>query len=1369
MNAGTYTVTATVSQDNYNDKVLTADLVIDKAAALITADATQTFTYDGTLKNITASLNHEETALTYSPAQGYTSAGTYPSTISAEETANYLPTSKDVSLVIENAEITGVTFTGDTFTYDGTGHSIYVTGLPEGATVVYENNDQVNAGTYTVTATVSQDNYNDKILTADLVIDKAAALITADATQTFTYDGTLKNITASLNHEETALTYSPAQGYTSAGTYPSTISAEETANYLPTSKDVSLVIDNAEITGVTFTGDTFTYDGTGHSIYVTGLPEGATVVYENNDQVTAGTYTVTATVSQDNYNDKVLTADLVIDKAAATITADATQTFTYDGTLKNITASLNHSETALTYSPAQGYTSAGTYPITISAEETANYLPTTKDVSLVIDNAEITGVTFTGDTFTYDGTGHSIYVTGLPEGATVVYENNDQVTAGTYTVTATVSQDNYNDKVLTADLVIDKAAALITADATQTFTYDGTPKNITASLNHSETALTYSPAQGYTSAGTYPITISAEETANYLPTTKDVSLVIDNAEITGVTFTGDTFTYDGTGHSIYVTGLPEGATVVYENNDQVNAGTYTVTATVSQDNYNDKVLTADLVIDKAAATITADATQTFTYDGTLKNITASLNHSETALTYSPAQGYTNAGTYPITISAEETANYLPTTKDVSLVIDNAEITGVTFTGDTFTYDGTGHSIYVTGLPEGATVVYENNDQVTAGTYTVTATVSQDNYNDKVLTADLVIDKAAATITADATQTFTYDGTLKNITASLNHSETALTYSPAQGYTSAGTYPITISAEETANYLPTTKDVSLVIDNAEITGVTFTGDTFTYDGTGHSIYVTGLPEGATVVYENNDQVNAGTYTVTATVSQDNYNDKVLTADLVIDKAAATITADATQTFTYDGTLKNITASLNHSETALTYSPAQGYTSAGTYPITISAEETANYLPTSKDVSLVIENAEITGVTFTGDTFTYDGTGHSIYVSGLPEGATVVYENNDQVNAGTYTVTATVSQDNYNDKVLTAELVIKKAVQSIIFEELSDKNLQTDEDFLLHATSTSGLAITYSYTFDDLEPAASVSQRGFVRLLAPGQISITATQDGNQNFESATPVTRILTITSSEAKLDNVLINGITYANPSAEIYHLITCGNYENEVQIQLEPNRGSSADHPEVFTIATPAPGLYTETVTVTSGDGSTSKTYIIQVEKTFNFEDIVVQKFNNVLLVNNNPLTNGGYKFESYKWFKNGTFIGTGQYFSEGDNSSDQLDQGSSYSVEMTTADGEVLRTCPTIIQLRSSYRVLLARNPVNSGDHLELFADFPKEELETMQLSIHTLNGTLLKRMKSNSKTTSIELPLNMESGVYILNCKTSAHSKSLKFIVR
>ncbi|MGA9326902.1 MAG: T9SS type A sorting domain-containing protein, partial [Salegentibacter sp.] len=441
----------------------------------------------------------------------------------------------------------------------------------------------------------------------------------------------------------------------------------------------------------------------------------------------------------------------------------------------------------------------------------------------------------------------------------------------------------------------------------------------------------------------------------------------------------------------------------------------------------------------------------------------------------------------------------------------------------------------------------------------------------------------------------------------------------------------------------------------------------------------------------------------------------------------------------------------------------------YKVTVSAEGTDNYLPASKEVSLVIENAEIEGVAFEGATFTYDGTEDSIFVTGLPEGATVKYENNGHINAGTYTVTATVSQDNHINEVLTANLVINKAAQSIAFDELEDRNLETDDNFLLNATSTSGLAVAYSYTSEDAEPAATVSLHGLVRLLASGQINITATQQGNQNYEAATPVTRTLHIVSSDARLNNVVIDGTSYSNPSTEVFYLIACGSDEDQVEIELEPNRGSSVDHAELFTIATPAPGIYKETVTVTSEDGSTNRTYNIKVEKPFSFDDIVVQKFNNVLLVNNNPETNGGYKFTSYKWYKNGFLVGTNQYFSEGDNASDQLDSESSYYVEMITEEGEVLRTCSTAVQLRSSYQVILARNPVSSGEQLELFADFPQEELETMQLSIYDLNGVQLKRMRSNRKTTPIELPFNIQSGVYILNCQTNAHSKSLKFIVR
>ncbi|SHJ80510.1 Por secretion system C-terminal sorting domain-containing protein, partial [Arenibacter nanhaiticus] len=512
-----------------------------------------------------------------------------------------------------------------------------------------------------------------------------------------------------------------------------------------------------------------------------------------------------------------------------------------------------------------------------------------------------------------------------------------------------------------------------------------------------------------------------------------------------------------------------------------------------------------------------------------------------------------------------------------------------------------------------------------------------------------------------------------------------------------------------------------------------------------------------------------YTLTATVSQENYNDKVLTATLTINKAEAVITAEATQSFTYDGSVKNVSASLNHSETELTYAEQQGYTNAGTYSVLISAEETANYLATSKEVSLVIEKAEITGVIFEGDSFTYNGDAHSLSVAGLPEGATVVYSNNGQTNAGTYTVTATVSQYGHKVLVLTANMLIEKASQRITFDEIGNRHQLMDEDFQLSATSTSSLPIKYSYTYETENPAATVGVHGLVKILRGGQIAITAAQPGNENYEAADPVIRTLKVIGGEARLKTAVINGVAYSNPTEDIYYLIGCGNSEEEVQIQLEQNQGSSIDREKIFTLSTPVPGIYRDTVIVTSEDGNVSKRYNITVEKNFNFEDIVIQKFNNVLLVNNNPNTNGGYQFVSYRWYKNGSEIGNGQYYSAGENEDDQLDTDNSYYVEMETENGDILKSCTSSIQLKGSLSLSLAPNPVKAGETMELFTDFPKSELETMQLSIHNLNGMLIKEMKSTSKRTNINLPYNLQMGIYILKVRTKSMSRTLKFIIK
>ncbi len=183
----------------------------------------------------------------------------------------------------------------------------------------------------------------------------------------------------------------------------------------------------------------------------------------------------------------------------------------------------------------------------------------------------------------------------------------------------------------------------------------------------------------------------------------------DLLTITGVTFTGATYVYDGNAKSIYVAGeMPNGVTVSYQGNQKVNAGDYTVTATLSGEGYQTLNLTAQLKINKANfSNITFDGA-TYDYDATEKSI---------------------------------------------------EIVGVLPAGSNVTYS----------CKENNSV---KNSATDVGTYTITATVTNPNFNTYTATATLKIEGEEAdrfiTATADGTLYFanaldndylySYDGT-----------------------------------------------------------------------------------------------------------------------------------------------------------------------------------------------------------------------------------------------------------------------------------------------------------------------------------------------------------------------------------------------------------------------------------------------------------------------------------------------------------------------------------------------------------------------------------------------------------------------------------
>ena len=453
-----------------------------------------------------------------------------------------------------------------------------------------------------------------------------------------------------------------------------------------------------------------------------------------------------------------------------------------------------------------------------------------------------------------------------------------------------------------------------------------------------------------------------------------------------------------------------------------------------EDNKNDPTPTPDPapVVDKDITGVTfVDAT--FTYDGTEKKVevTGTLPEGVTA-TYTNNTA-TNAGAYnaKVVLAGE---GYKTLELTARLVINKADITGVSASDLTVTYDGTEKEILLEGtVPAGVTVDVQGNKATNAGNYTATFTLTGDNYNTKTVTAALIINKADITgVTLDSV-TVTYDGSEVKLAVEGTLPEGVTVEYTGNSATEVGTYPV-VAVLSGDNYNTLELTAYIVIEalpeDKDITGVTLEDATFTYDGTAKSLAVVGtLPEGVSVEYNGNGKTDAGTYTVTAVLSGEGYKTLTITAELKINKATITGITLEGNTFTYDGTAKSIAYVGTLPEGVTAEYTGNGATAVGDHEVTLTLSG-SNYETLVLKATIKITKAQITGITFMDGTYTYqEGVYHSLAISGtLPEGVTVEYTGNGVTNAGTYTVTATISGEGYETLVLTATLTVKATTGS-----------------------------------------------------------------------------------------------------------------------------------------------------------------------------------------------------------------------------------------------------------------------------------------------------------------------------------------------------
>jgi hypothetical protein len=105
-----------------------------------------------------------------------------------------------------------------------------------------------------------------------------------------------------------------------------------------------------------------------------------------------------------------------------------------------------------------------------------------------------------------------------------------------------------------------------------------------------------------------------------------------------------------------------------------------------------------------------------------------------------------------------------------------------------------------------------------------------------------------------------------------------------------------------------------------------------------------------------------------------------------------------------------------------------------------------------------------------------------------------------------------------------LIINKASQSVLFENLSSKTYG-ELPFTLSATSSSGLPVSYS----SADTTITYVKGAIVIISKSGNVKITATQSGNENYKPAPSVVQTLVINKSKQTISFNLIKAKTFGD------------------------------------------------------------------------------------------------------------------------------------------------------------------------------------------------------------------------------------------------
>ncbi|OJJ19187.1 hypothetical protein BKI52_20460 [marine bacterium AO1-C] len=343
----------------------------------------------------------------------------------------------------------------------------------------------------------------------------------------------------------------------------------------------------------------------------------------------------------------------------------------------------------------------------------------------------------------------------------------------------------------------------------------------------------------------------------------------------------------------------------------------------------------------------------------------------------------------------------------------------------------------------------------------------------------------------------------------------------------------------------------------LSNMTANGD-FSIVGTPATTVATGNSTTITVAMNTS---SAGAKSGTLTFKSNDLNIVTYTVNLsgTVNKVDQAITFGALTTKTFGDATFNLTATAS-SGLGVTYTSSNTSVAtisgdkvtivgAGTTTITASQAGDVTYnaatdVPQTLTINKIAQTITFGALgtkTFGDAAFTLSGTTSSglgvTYTSSDATVATVSGNTVTIVGAGTATITASqAGNNNYNAATdVSQTLTINKANQTITFDlGANATKIVGDAAFDLTATGgASGNAILYVSS----NTAVATISGSTVTIVGPGTTTITASQAGNNNYNAATDVTQVLTVTQPTGIAENLVNAQLTlFPNPTVNIVH-----------------------------------------------------------------------------------------------------------------------------------------------------------------------------------------------------------------------------------------